>query len=353
MNLRSEIPNLKLRRRRPRRAFSFTEVLFAVMVLGIGFIMIAAMFPVTIRQQQTTFEETVGASTANMALAYLQNNDILKNLQRTGNSEWERCQVFSAGENRNNNKDIWETIAGNFVLPENPRVAWVPLFRRPNNELGVAQVYMFVVFNRNRPAFETMNVDPTQPPVRPDPILQGKDIFRIAGNAKTLKDKNPDYATLEPKPVLVTTLAADKNPKSNGLDWIEFVREKSGSSSKDVDYREAAAEGGYVVIADVEGADAFMNGRVYQMGARVDVGTPDRYVFELIPGNDLAPGDVELTKSKGSAAYIIGRALRDPTIPWDPDSTRPSYNPFEGPTQDVAIYTGFVRLPQLNPVILP
>src|SRR4051812_44241091 len=58
--------------RRPRLGFAFTEVLFAVMVLGIGFIMIAAMFPVTIRQTQNTMQDTHGANTAKGALAYLQ-----------------------------------------------------------------------------------------------------------------------------------------------------------------------------------------------------------------------------------------------------------------------------------------
>ena len=50
--------------RAPRRVFAFTEVLFAVMVLGIGFIMIAAMFPVTIRQTQNTLGDTQGANEA-------------------------------------------------------------------------------------------------------------------------------------------------------------------------------------------------------------------------------------------------------------------------------------------------
>src|SRR5437870_2113109 len=59
-------------RARLRAGFSFTEVLFAVMVLGIGFIMIAAMFPVTIRQTQTTMEETQAANMAKEAMAYLQ-----------------------------------------------------------------------------------------------------------------------------------------------------------------------------------------------------------------------------------------------------------------------------------------
>ena len=45
-----------------RVGYSFTEVMFAVIVLGIGFIMVAAVFPVAIQQSQATSEETVGAS---------------------------------------------------------------------------------------------------------------------------------------------------------------------------------------------------------------------------------------------------------------------------------------------------
>ena len=44
--------------RRSRRAFSFVEVLFAVIILGVGFIMVAAIFPVAIQQTQATVEET-------------------------------------------------------------------------------------------------------------------------------------------------------------------------------------------------------------------------------------------------------------------------------------------------------
>ena len=44
--------------------YSFTEVMFAVVVLGIGFIMIAAMFPVAISQSKLTQEETNAAAIA-------------------------------------------------------------------------------------------------------------------------------------------------------------------------------------------------------------------------------------------------------------------------------------------------
>src|SRR5205085_277539 len=59
-------------RRTARPGFAFTEILFAVMVLALGFIMIAAMFPVTIRQTQSTMEEATAANVAKGAMDYLQ-----------------------------------------------------------------------------------------------------------------------------------------------------------------------------------------------------------------------------------------------------------------------------------------
>src|SRR5579862_4528540 len=40
-----------------RRGFSFVEVMFAVIILGIGFIMVSAMFPVAIQQTQMNVED--------------------------------------------------------------------------------------------------------------------------------------------------------------------------------------------------------------------------------------------------------------------------------------------------------
>src|SRR6478752_1573982 len=54
-----------------RRAFSFAEILFAVMILGIGFIMVAAMFPVAIRQTQSTVEDVNGVAEAHRGQAIL------------------------------------------------------------------------------------------------------------------------------------------------------------------------------------------------------------------------------------------------------------------------------------------
>jgi len=53
------------------RGFSFTEILFAVIVLGIGFIMIAAIFPVAIQQGKLTSEQGAATGVAREALNYL------------------------------------------------------------------------------------------------------------------------------------------------------------------------------------------------------------------------------------------------------------------------------------------
>src|SRR5439155_14838271 len=54
-----------------RRGYSFPEVLFAVVVLGIGFIMIAAIFPVAISQSKATADETTAAALARSAVTEL------------------------------------------------------------------------------------------------------------------------------------------------------------------------------------------------------------------------------------------------------------------------------------------
>ncbi|HSZ58503.1 MAG TPA: prepilin-type N-terminal cleavage/methylation domain-containing protein [Tepidisphaeraceae bacterium] len=55
-----------------RRGFSFTEILFAIMILGIGFILVASMFPVAIKQADTSKSETVGAQLARTGVSFVQ-----------------------------------------------------------------------------------------------------------------------------------------------------------------------------------------------------------------------------------------------------------------------------------------
>lgn len=56
---------------RRRSGFSFVEILFAIFILGIGFIMIAALFPVAIQQSQATSAETFARSMGISGVGYL------------------------------------------------------------------------------------------------------------------------------------------------------------------------------------------------------------------------------------------------------------------------------------------
>lgn len=58
---------------RARRGFTFMEILFAVMILGIGFIMIAAMFPAALRQTQANVEENQFNTLSHVAQLDMQN----------------------------------------------------------------------------------------------------------------------------------------------------------------------------------------------------------------------------------------------------------------------------------------
>ena len=51
-----------------RSGFSFAEVMFAVVLLGIGFIMIAAVFPVGIKQSKNSLDQTTAAFTGDQKL---------------------------------------------------------------------------------------------------------------------------------------------------------------------------------------------------------------------------------------------------------------------------------------------
>src|SRR5687767_9279488 len=67
-----------------RRGFTFTEVMFAIILLGIGFIMLAGMFPVAIQQTQTNVEESNASVLVQAAARYLEESLTQADLPPTG-----------------------------------------------------------------------------------------------------------------------------------------------------------------------------------------------------------------------------------------------------------------------------
>src|SRR4051812_16782638 len=68
-----------------RAGFTFTEVMFAVILLGIGFIMLAGMFPVAIQQTQTNVEESTASTIARAAAHYMEESLTVDDVPPTGN----------------------------------------------------------------------------------------------------------------------------------------------------------------------------------------------------------------------------------------------------------------------------
>ena len=284
-----------------RRGFSFVEVLFAVMILGIGFIMVAGNFPVAISQTQTNGEETIGAAVARGGVEYLARlpYDQITQSNPAGTPAMAADGlVHPIAPTGGSGKDayLWHAVKGNLILPEDPRNAWVPLYRRTPGGNGLpetyAQVIVIAVRARNRGVYTEADVTSNPP-----------------GNTPTLAAK----------PVKVKF---NSDPSPDVPDTVTF--DSDG---------EAVAPGTYVVIARDTGASGTNNatGWVVRVGNQVSGNQ-----WELIPGNDFKTSPYKPT---GGDGFIVGQGLRDPT-----QAFNQSTNPYEGGTQDVAVYTSYIQL---------
>ena len=129
-------------RKPKRRGFSFVEILFAVMILGIGFIMIAGIFPVAINQTQSNGDETIAATTARQGaaiIASMPNTAALMvsdgTVHRFGPSGL-TASVSGVGTSSDPDMALWNQLNGAQVLSEDPRYAWVPFYCRRNDAYG-------------------------------------------------------------------------------------------------------------------------------------------------------------------------------------------------------------------------
>ncbi len=180
-----------------RRGFSFAEVMFAVVILGIGFIMVAAVFPVAIQQTQSTGEEGTAASIAREAA------NAIASLPRTvDNPLYDRTYVYDpltpkpatdyqhvqtelvfpptvknyVPGNVNTPQSLvtntpaavsaaapavvapfvgprWDFLKGNLILPHDPRYAYVPFYLRGSGQTD-AQLIVVAVTCRQRAIYE-------------------------------------------------------------------------------------------------------------------------------------------------------------------------------------------------------
>jgi prepilin-type N-terminal cleavage/methylation domain-containing protein len=122
-----------------QRGFTFTEILFAVIILGIGFIMLAAIFPVALQQTKSSTEDTVSAAVSRSALRYMED------LGQQKDASAVPLMVSTGGVVMplTTSGVLWNAVSGNMIVPNDPRYAWVPLYSRAANS-PFAQVFIFV-----------------------------------------------------------------------------------------------------------------------------------------------------------------------------------------------------------------
>jgi prepilin-type N-terminal cleavage/methylation domain-containing protein len=237
-----------------RRGFSFVEVMFAVTLLGVGFVMFAAMLPVTIRQTQWTAEESVGANVARSALAALQADASDETMPENNGA----LSVFDPdGE------------LGDRISAADPRYAWVALYRRGGG--AVAQVYVVAVRARATDAFT------------------GADLAADPDDATGLG------SNLSPRPVGVRL----EKGVGGGPDRVRLAGGAAGDATA------AAAPGAYLIVAD---DDPAVGAHVYQLGSAIDA---TEGLWELAPGGDLT-GASGAGVAGNSSGFLFGRGFAEP-----------------------------------------
>jgi type II secretory pathway pseudopilin PulG len=362
------------------RAFSFTEIMFAVIILGIGFIMVAAIFPVAIQQAKNNTEETSAAALARGAANYLDqifaDGPNKTGAQNTSSNAFPSSVANDPGIVKQttptmpgvvqqpshlipdqaiavNSATLWKAAAGNLVLSEDPRKGFVFLYRRqgqwndPNTWSPYAQVYIFPVQATASAAFDVARDTRV-------PNQYAANNFRVSANLQAR----------EVQVAVVNDVAA-----LNGVDLIAF-----DMRSAVVAYRranvEAAVEGAYVVIAAdrVAGANAGrMNGRIFRLGARhsefdsntaLFPGIDASVVYELQPGNDFAPdpgangvmgtGHDDITSiglaGNTADAFLIGRSYTPANLDNIAAGIPLAPPLFEGAAMPIGVYTTFVKV---------
>jgi hypothetical protein len=316
--------------RKFRAGYSFAEVMFAVVILGIGFIMIAAIFPAALQQSKTTSEETSAATLGRAAVQYLsQAGQTMPPLMPQFPPDGVRGKVRSVHNPQNSgttalpNFALWDAARGDQISTSDPRLGWVGFYKRDPGA-SVAQVIVITCEIRNRSVYS------------PDVTAPGLDT-----------PPDPAFANLQGRPVLLNVDRTFNPPRA--------VLSEDPACVGGIN---AAVEGAYIVIAsDNLGGpnDGIFNGHVFRLGALIGKTTASlpEYIFEFAAGNeyvaDSGPNgendngggdDINLPRPADppAGAFIVGRAL----IGGDGTAASPAI--FEGLAQDISVYTRFISV---------
>ena len=231
--------------------------MFAVVILGIGAIMVAAILPVAISQTQQAVDQTIAATVAQNARAHLSTT------LRADNVPIELAAVQPIASL----PFVGAAVRGNQIHSADPRYAWTALCRRENN-LKFTEVFIWVVRLHNRERY-------------------------------TSADFSGAPGSLQPRSLLVRL--------ENRIAEADQVRFSSVAGATDPSLQ-AIAPGCFVVVA-TDPNEGRAVGRRYRVGEAID--RPSG-LWALMPGADLQSDDENVTDG---TAFVIGRAWADPDDP--------------------------------------
>ncbi len=367
-----------------RGGFTFIEVMFAVLVLGVGVIMIAAMLPVAIRTAQETRDNAAGSAAIESGFHVVEQayadtgGDGLPPTVATisASLEFQRPwtwpyrdgdwlttdpnpvpdPLFTSGE-----AGVLQRTFGNRVVSSDPTLAWIPFVSRAD-ETEPPQVALVAVRSRNIEQFPTSTVAGV-----PASDFYA-DFYDVSNFPTDIASPTLRRMDNHPLPILIATHGG--RAFIDGVPNLEIddVAKMSGRAEiSNQQIREAAVEGAAVVVTDPQGRL-----RVYRLGSPVSAAdaAPDGdgpTSWTLLPDAGLRsdavresgdPGDPEDDFSADAwggtytlgerddflssqapfiPAYLIGRGLEnaDPTNVAAPDGWDDTDNPHVGPTQVV------------------
>lgn len=267
---------------RALRGFSILEVLFAVIILGIGFIMVAAMFPVAIHQTRANVDESIGRGVVDSAL--YESGAVLRMLSAASDKAAVAGTTTTAHEYELMSKlpgtigDVPTLLRTMRLQDDQPAYCWDLLYNAEYDTVTGADALRMIVVGlvaRTTSEFELAH------------LAWDTGVPRVGFY--------PCTAELELIPGSPTQI-----------------------TFSDARAQQIAVEGALVVRKQ--------GGAIYRLGGPTDLSGG---VWELSPESDAVP-----SSDDGDTVdiFIVGRGLRDPGSGWDA-----STNPHEGPSQVVAV----------------
>jgi hypothetical protein len=323
--------------RKFRPGFSFIEVLFAVILLGIGFIMIAGIFPVAIQQSTASANETAGQLICRDAIRMIAQaasayggSALFPSTVQTGNTTGSVIPFpYTSGTGT-----LYQALGPNAFFSADKRYGWVGFYRRDSATSPYVQVFVIALENPNFPNYVVTGQTGTPlvttgvvpPPIPPLTYNQA-----------------PTAATNPPTPsnyIVALTLYSD-----NISTEADFTKNVSPSPFN-------ACTGAFLLVAYDPGRTATpaarnpgtLTGQIFRLGTEIDTdGSGTKFLLQ--PGMDVNNSNSDgfpygiSTPPPYMTCYVIGRA---PTQSSAASGNNLYDGSFTGPNQDIAAMSAYI-----------